>query len=249
MTHSEAPQRPVAVVTGASSGIGAATARALAAAGYEVVVGARRVERVTALAEEIGGRGYALDVADAESVAAFVTQVGRCDVLVNNAGGALGAHSVAEADLEAWRSMYEVNVLGLVAMTKALLPALLDSGLGHVINIGSVAGREVYEGGGGYNAAKHAVSALTRVMRLELLGQPVRITQLDPGMVETEFALTRFGGDEEKAAAVYEGMEPMQAADIAEAVVWVVSRPRRVNVDSMLIMATDQSTAKTVHRR
>lgn len=241
-------KRPVAVVTGASSGIGAASARVLAAAGFEVVVGARRLDRIKALAAEIGGRGLELDVTDADSVAEFAAQLDRCVVLVNNAGGAIGADSIADADIDAWRAMYEVNVLGIVAMTKALLPALVASGEGHVVNIGSIAAREPYAGGGGYNAAKHAVAALSRVLRIELLGQPVRVTQLDPGMVETEFSVRRFGGDESRAAAVYEGVTPLSADDIAEAVAWVVSRPRHVNIDTMLILASAQTSAQVVHR-
>lgn len=244
-----AAARGVAVVTGASSGIGAASARALAAEGFDLVVGARRVERMAALAGETGADVRPLDVTDRDSVRAFCAGIESCSVLVNNAGGAIGTESVAEADPEDWRTMYETNVLGTLHVTQTLLPALVASGDGRVITIGSIAGREPYPGGAGYNAAKHAVSAVSRVLRMELLGQPVRVSQIDPGMVETEFSVTRFRGDEEKAAAVYEGMTPLSAVDVADAVVWVATRPRHVNVDQILMLATDQSSARVVHRR
>ncbi|MFV0287796.1 MAG: SDR family NAD(P)-dependent oxidoreductase [Demequina sp.] len=237
-----------AVITGASSGIGAASARALAADGWDVVIGARRVDRIEALAAEIGGTAIPLDVTDEASVDAFCAAIERCDLLLNNAGGAFGTASVAEADIDEWQRMYDVNVLGTLRMTKALLPALIASGDGQVITIGSIAAREPYEGGGGYNAAKHAVAALTRVLRLELIGQPVRVSEIDPGMVETEFSIVRFGGDEDKAAKVYEGVQPMTAEDIADAVRWVASRPKHVNIDQILMLATAQTSAKVVHR-
>ncbi|WP_062296466.1 SDR family NAD(P)-dependent oxidoreductase [Demequina maris] len=237
-----------AVVTGASSGIGAASARALAADGWHVVLGARRTDRLEALAEEIGGTALRLDVTDQESVDAFCEAIGSCDLLLNNAGGALGTSSIAEGDVDEWQWMYDVNVLGTLRVTKALLPKLVASGDGQVINIGSIAAREPYKGGGGYNAAKHAVAAMTRVLRIELLGQPVRVSEIDPGMVETEFSLVRFGGDAEKAAKVYEGVTPMSAEDIAEAVRWVASRPKHVNIDQILMLATAQTSAQVVHR-
>lgn len=237
-----------AVVTGASSGIGAATARLLAQQGWDVVVGARRVDRLQALADEIGARAMALDVTDQASVDAFCAGLDRCDLLVNNAGGALGAASIAEADDAEWQAMFDSNVMGTLRMTRALLPALIASGDGVIINVGSIAAREPYRGGGGYNAAKHAVAALTRVLRIEMLGQPVRITEIDPGLVQTEFATVRFGGDEEKAAKVYEGMTPMRGEDIAEAIAWVASRPSHVNIDTMLMLARDQTSAQVVHR-
>lgn len=240
-------RKRVAVVTGASSGIGEASARALVDAGFEVIVGARRIDRLRGIADEIGATAMPLDVTDAASVSAFTDAIERCDVLVNNAGGAIGVERIADADPDKWRAMYEVNVLGTLAMTKALLPKLIASGNGHVVNIGSIAGREPYETGGGYNAAKHAVSALSRVLRIEMLGKPVRVTQLDPGLVETEFSLNRLG-DADAAAAVYAGMTPLTGADIADAVVWVVTRPAHVNIDAMTILATAQSSARVVHR-
>jgi NADP-dependent 3-hydroxy acid dehydrogenase YdfG len=238
----------VAVVTGASSGIGAATARALAADGFEVVLGARRLDRLQALAEEIGGRAIALDVTDPGSVAAFVDGVPACDVLVNNAGGALGLTSISESEEEQWRAMYESNVLGTMRMTRALLRALVASGDGHVVGVTSIAAFEVYRGGAGYTAAKHAQRALTQTLRLELLGQPVRVTEILPGLVETEFSLVRLG-DEEAAGEVYRGMTPLAAADVAEAIRWAVSLPSHVNVDEIVIRPRDQATATEVHRR
>jgi len=240
---------PVAVVTGASSGIGAATAKALSAVGYDVVLGARRVERLEKVAAECGGTAIALDVTDDDSVEAFAAQVERCDLLVNNAGGALGSDSLAEANLDDWKWMYDVNVLGTVRVTKALLPKLVASGDGQVITIGSIAAREPYKGGAGYNAAKHAEAALTRVLRLELLGQPVRVCEIDPGMVHTDFSLVRFKGDQAKADAVYSGVEPLTAEDVADTVSWVATRPAHVSIDQILMLARDQTSAQVVHRR
>ncbi|MEQ6903607.1 SDR family NAD(P)-dependent oxidoreductase [Nocardioides sp. YIM 152588] len=244
-----APDQPVAVVTGASSGIGEATARGLADAGYFVVLGARRVELVERIAADLGGLGLALDVTDEESVAAFAAAVPRCHLLVNNAGGALGTDAVAEANLDDWQWMYDVNVLGTVRMIRALMPTLEASGDGQVINIGSVAAREPYRGGAGYNAAKHAVAALTRVLRIELLGKPIRVCEIDPGMVQTDFSLVRFKGDQAKADAVYAGVDPLRPEDVADAVVWAATRPARVNIDQILMLARDQSSAQVVHRR
>jgi NADP-dependent 3-hydroxy acid dehydrogenase YdfG len=241
--------RGVAVVTGASSGIGAATARRLAGQGFHLVVGARRLDRLTEVARPLGATARALDVTDADSVAAFCADVGECRLLVNNAGGALGRDPVAEADEEQWRWMYDTNVLGTMRVTRALLPALEASGDGHVVMIGSIAGLEPYAGGAGYNAAKFGLRAVTRVLRLELLGHPVRVTEIDPGMVETEFSLVRFGGDEERAAAVYAGTTPLTADDVADCVAFAVTRPSHVNIDSMLVMPRDQASPTQVHRR
>jgi NADP-dependent 3-hydroxy acid dehydrogenase YdfG len=238
-----------ALVTGASSGIGAATARSLARAGFEVVVAARRLERCEELAAEIGGHAARLDVTDPASVAELANAVPDCSVLVNNAGGALGLEPVAEADEEHWRAMYETNVLGVMRVTKALLPALERDGGGHVVVIGSVAGVEVYPGGAGYTAAKHAANAVTRTLRLELLGKPIRITEVAPGMVETEFSLVRFGGDRDKADAVYAGTTPLTGEDVADAIAYVVTRPPHVDIDYLSIKPTDQATARDVHRR
>jgi NADP-dependent 3-hydroxy acid dehydrogenase YdfG len=238
-----------AIVTGASSGIGAATARSLASAGFDVVAAARRVERCEELASEIGGRAVRLDVTDPDSVAQLADAVPDAAVLVNNAGGALGLEPVADADEEKWTRMYETNVMGVIRVTKALLPALERSGDGHVVVVGSVAGVEVYPGGGGYTAAKHAANAVTRTLRLELLGKPIRVTEIAPGLVETEFSMVRFEGEEAKAAKVYEGTTPLTAEDVADAIVYAVTRPPHVDVDYLSIKPTEQATARDVHRR
>ena len=240
--------RPLAVITGASSGIGAACAHALAAAGFDVHLGARRLDKLQKVAADCGGTGHYLDVTDPASVAGFAAKIERCDLLVNNAGGALGADSVAEAKEEDWLWMYDTNVLGTLRVTQALLPKLLASGDGQVINIGSIAAREPYQGGAGYNAAKHAVAAITRVLRIEMLGKPIRVCEIDPGMVETDFSLVRFGGNKEKADAVYRGITPLRPEDIADTVSWVATRPSHVNVDQILMLARDQTSAQVVHR-
>ena len=238
----------LALVTGASSGIGAATVRALASAGFEVVGAARRVERVEEVVRGVGGRALRLDVTDPDSVAALAESLPDLSVLVNGAGGALGLEPVAEADEENWHEMYEANVMGVMRVTKALLPALERSGNGHIVVIGSVAGVEVYPGGGGYTAAKHAAHAITETLRLELLGKPIRVSEVAPGMVETEFSLVRFGGDRAKADAVYEGTTPLTGEDVAEAIAYVVTRPPHVDIDYLSIKPTDQATARDVHR-
>jgi NADP-dependent 3-hydroxy acid dehydrogenase YdfG len=238
----------VAVVTGASSGIGESTVRSLAAAGFQVVAAARRIERCEAVAAEVGGRAVRLDVTDPDSVAGLAENLPEVSVVVNNAGGALGLEPIPEADEENWRQMYETNVLGVMRVTKTLLPALERSGDGHVVVVGSVAGLEVYPGGAGYTAAKHAANAVTRTLRLELLGKPIRVSEVAPGMVETEFSLTRFGGDAEKAAKVYEGTAPLSAEDVADAIAYVVTRPPHVDVDYLSIKPTHQATARDVHR-
>lgn len=237
-----------AVITGASSGIGAATARVLAGEGYRTILAARRLDRLEALAAEIGGEAVALDVTDPDSVAALAERVESCEVLINNAGGALGLEPMADADEENWLGMYEANVMGTMRMTRALLPRLVASGDGHVVGVTSIAAIETYRGGAGYNAAKHAQRATLRVLRLELLGQPVRVTEIAPGMVETEFSLVRFGGDEEAARRVYEGMTPLRAEDVAECIRWALAQPPHVNVDEIVVRPRDQATAADVHR-
>jgi NADP-dependent 3-hydroxy acid dehydrogenase YdfG len=237
-----------AVITGSSSGIGAATARALAGEGYRTILAARRLDRLKALAAEIGGEAIALDVTDSDSVAALAERVESCDVLINNAGGALGLEPMADADEENWLGMYEANVMGTMRMTRALLPRLVASGDGHVVGVTSIAAIETYRGGAGYNAAKHAQRATLRALRLELLGQPVRVTEIAPGMVETEFSLVRFGGDEEAARRVYEGMTPLRAVDVAECIRWALAQPPHVNVDEIVVRPRDQATATDVHR-
>jgi NADP-dependent 3-hydroxy acid dehydrogenase YdfG len=250
MVSPPVPER-IAVVTGASSGIGAATARALAGAGFRVVCAARRTDRIVALADEIGGLAVTCDVTDPTSVAALAEAVGpRLDVLVNNAGGAYGADSVADADAEDWQRMYDVNVLGVLRVTQSLLPALRAAASALVVNIGSTAGRVAYAGGGGYVAAKHGLHAVSQTLRLELNGEPIRITEIAPGMVHTpEFSLVRFGGDQTRAASVYDEVdEPLVAEDIAEAVRWVASLPRHVNVDDLVIRPVAQAAQHQLHR-
>jgi NADP-dependent 3-hydroxy acid dehydrogenase YdfG len=250
-SYAGSPDRPVAAVTGASSGIGAATARALAATGWHVVLGARRLERLRSLAEELGpavATAEPLDVTDQSSVEAFARKLPRCRLLVNNAGGALGQEPVAGAVDDRWRTMWETNVLGVMRVTRALLPALLASGNGHVVVVGSVAAFEPYAGGAGYNAAKAGASAVADVLRLEMVGRPLRVSEIDPGMVETEFSLVRFDGDAERAAAVYEGLTPLSAEDVAEAVAWVANRPAHVDVDRVVIRPRDQARVWLVHR-
>lgn len=241
-----------AVVTGASSGIGAATARALAEAGFQVFLGARRQDRLREVAESIKEAATAipLDITDPASVEAFASQLPETlNLLVNNAGGAKGVERIEEAVDDKWRWMWEANVLGTMRMTRTLLPRLRASGDGHVINVGSIAGFETYAGGAGYTGAKHAERALTRTLRLELLGEPIRVTDVAPGLVETEFSRVRFAGDEERAKAVYKGMEPLTAEDIADCIAWIATRPSRVNIDEIVIRPRDQATATMVHRR
>jgi NADP-dependent 3-hydroxy acid dehydrogenase YdfG len=241
-------ERRVAVVTGASAGIGAATARLLAADGWHVVLGARRVDRIEALAGELDGTAIALDVTDPASVEAFVAAVDRCHLLVNNAGGALGVEPLAEAVDEKWIAMFETNVLGLMRMTRGLLPRLVASGDGHVVNVTSIAGLQGYPGGSGYNAAKFGAHGVTESLRHELLGQPVRVTEILPGLVETEFSVVRFDGDADRAAQVYAGLQPLTADDVAECIRWAASRPSHVNIDSIVVKPRAQADAFRTHR-
>jgi NADP-dependent 3-hydroxy acid dehydrogenase YdfG len=240
----------VAVVTGASSGIGAATVRRLAAEGFDEVAAARRADRLDELARETGCRALPVDVTDETSVAVLVDAVPECRVLVNNAGGALGLEPVADAVEEDWRRMYDTNVLGTMRVTRALLPRLVDSGDGVVVNVTSTAAYGVYEGGAGYTAAKHAQRAVTETLRLELCGQPVRVTEIAPGLVKTdEFSLVRFHGDRERADAVYAGVPGVLVADdIADCIGWVVTRPWNVNIDSMVVRPRAQAANHKLHR-
>lgn len=239
----------VAVVTGASSGIGAATARNLAAQGFHVVAVARRADRIEALASEIGGTAVVADVTDDAAVETMASKLDRVDVLVNNAGGARGLAPVADADLEHWQWMWETNVLGTLRVTRALLPKLIESGDGLIVTVTSVAALEVYDGGAGYTAAKHAQGALHRTLRGELLGKPVRLTEVAPGAVETEFSLVRFDGDQQRADAVYTGITPLVAEDVAEVIGFVASRPPHVDLDLIVMKPRDQATTSRFNRQ
>lgn len=237
-----------AVITGASSGIGAATARALSDAGYHVVLGARRFERIEKLAHELGGTALPLDVRDPDSVAAFAQAIDKVDVLVNNAGGALGAEPIHLADIDHWKTMWETNVLGTLQVTKSLLDKIIASTDGLIITVTSIAALETYDNGGGYTSAKHAQSALHRTLRGELLGKPVRFTEICPGAAETEFSLVRFDGDADKAAKVYEGMTPLLAEDIAHIIAYTTTLPSRVNIDRIVVKPRDQHSVQRIHR-
>lgn len=252
------PTRGTAVVTGASAGIGAATARALARDGWNVVVGARRVDRLDELVAEltaelaadgVDARAARLDVTDHESVAAFCAEIDACHLLVNNAGGALGLEPLAEADDDKWRAMFESNVLGLMRMTRALLPHLVASGNGHVVNVTSIAALQGYPGGSGYNAAKFGARGVTEALRHELLGQPVRVTEILPGMVETEFSVVRFDGDQDRADRVYDGLTPLTGEDVGECIRWAAALPGHVNIDQLVVKPRDQADAFRSHRR
>jgi len=239
-----------AVVTGASSGIGAATARRLSADGFEVVCAARRRDRIEQLADEIGGRAIECDVTDPGSVRRLADEVGpRLSVLVNNAGAAFGLDTVAESDPEQWRQMFELNVLGTLGVTQELLPALIASGDGLLVNVGSTAGHEAYEKGGGYTITKSGVAVMTETLRQELLGEPVRITEIVPGMVQTEeFSVKRLG-DAEAAAKVYAGVDrPLSADDVADAIGWVATRPWHVNVDRLVLKPRAQASQYKIYR-
>jgi NADP-dependent 3-hydroxy acid dehydrogenase YdfG len=249
----------IAVVTGASSGIGAATARRLAAEGFHVVAAARRRDRLDGLVKEIAAAGgtataVACDVTSDGSVAGLTAAVAELaapvTLLVNNAGGARGLDPVATGSVADWQWMYDVNVLGTLRVTQALLPALDASGVGTVVVLSSTAGLIVYEGGGGYAAAKHAQTALAETLRLELCGRPVRVVEIDPGLVRTdEFGLVRFGGDAEKAAAVYAGVaKPLVAEDIAECIAWSATLPHHVNIDRLVVRPLAQAAQHKVHR-
>lgn len=240
--------KKVAVVTGASSGIGAATAASLVSAGFEVILGARRRDRLESVATRLEASAVRLDVTDVASVEAFVANTPRVDLLVNNAGGALGVDTVEKSNETDWRTMWETNVLGLVRMTRALIPALRDSGDGHIINVGSIAGFETYAGGAGYTSVKHAVRAITKTLRVELLGEPIRVTEICPGLVATDFSLVRFKGDQARAEAVYQGMTPLAADDVAECITWAATRPAHVNIDEIVVRPRDQATATAVYR-
>jgi NADP-dependent 3-hydroxy acid dehydrogenase YdfG len=238
------------LVTGASSGIGAATARRLADHGHDVVVAARRMDRLTALADAIGARALALDITDPDSVAAAAASFDSLDVLVNNAGGAVGLELVADGRIEDWQRMYDVNVLGTLRVTQALLPALRRAPSATIVNVTSTAGHINYEGGGGYSAAKHAEQALTETLRLELNGEPIRVVEIAPGMVHTEeFSLNRFRGDEGRADTVYAGVDrPLVADDVAACIAFAIDLPAHVNIDRLVVRPLAQAAQHKTHR-
>lgn len=241
-------RKPVAVVTGASAGIGAATARRLAAEGFFVFAGARRVDRLETLIEGLEGQAVELDVTDAASVSRLAGALEQVDVLVNNAGKALAMESLSDLPDDHARDMWETNVLGVLRMTRELLPKIELVG-GHVVNVGSTSSFETYPGGAGYTSTKHALRALTRTLRLELVGKPVRVTEISPGLVQTEFSRVRFAGDEDRAAKVYEGIEPLTSEDVADAIAWAVTRPRHVDIDEIVLRPVAQASSTIVARR
>lgn len=247
------------LITGASAGFGAAAARAFASEGARLLLGARRVDRLESVAESARAAGspavhfHPLDVASTESVDAFAqwtTRVAdRVDVLINNAGGALGLEPIAEGRDEDWEGMMQSNALGILRMVRAMLPRIPRDAGGMILNIGSIAARTPYENGAAYCAAKAAELAITRSLRLELCGSGIRVATLDPGMAETEFSVVRFKGDEDRARKVYAGVNPLTPDDVAEAMVWMAGRPAHVCIDEMVIKPTDQAAIHKVHRR
>lgn len=237
-----------AIVTGASAGIGAATARSLSKEGFDVIVAARRLDRLAEIAAECRALPLALDVTRPESVAEFADAVPRADVLVNNAGMARGRERIDDLADEAVEEMWQTNVAGVLRMTRALLPKLRASANAHIVNVGSIAGFDPYPGGAGYTASKHALRAITKTLRLELLGEPIRVTDVSPGLVETEFSLVRFEGDAERARQPYEGMTPLTPHDVAECIAWAVTRPAHVNIDEIVVLPREQAGSSVVHR-
>lgn len=237
-----------AVVTGGSAGIGAATALRLAKEGFSVVVGARRLDRAEDVAARCGGKALALDVTDETSVRSFAAAIPEADVLVNNAGLAAGHDRIEAMPDDRARVMWETNVLGLLRVTRAFIPKLAASGAGHIVNISSTAGIEAYPGGAGYTTTKHAVRTISKTLRLELLGRPIRITDVAPGLVETEFSLVRFEGDVDRAKKPYEGMTPLTAEDVADCIAWAVTRPPHVNIDEIVVRPLEQATSMIIHR-
>lgn len=252
-------QNKTVVITGASSGFGAAIAFKCAERGAKVFLGARRVQRLEKLSAHIQSqvqntaRYHLLDVTDAASVEVFCQFVAEhtptIDVLINNAGLGLGRDAIENAHTADWLTMYETNVMGVLHMTQKILPTMLKQGYGHILNIGSIAGHEIYEGGAGYCGTKFALRALTKTLRQETFGKNIRVTSIDPGMAETEFSEVRFGGDKEKARAVYHGMKPLAADDIAESVIFALAQPAHVNIDEILLTPTAQVSASRVFRK
>lgn len=244
----------IVLVTGASAGIGEAVARRFAEAGARLIIAARRAERLKALAENLGADCHTLElnVRDRGAVQAAIDSLPKnwreIDILVNNAGLSRGLDKLHEGNVDGWEDMIDTNVKGLLYVSRAVIPGMVERGRGHVINIGSIAGHEVYPGGNVYCATKHAVDALTKGMRLDLVESPVRVSTVDPGLVETEFSEVRFYGDRERAKTVYEGYKPLEGRDIAEAVLWIVSQPQHVTVAQMTVLPTAQASATITHK-
>ncbi|MCY0876566.1 MAG: SDR family NAD(P)-dependent oxidoreductase [Firmicutes bacterium] len=253
-----AATRKIAMVTGASAGIGKATALLLAQNGFDLILGARRREALTTVANEARAHGSTvwegpLDVTDKASATAFVREaaaaMNRIDILVNNAGLARGVTYIAEQDNEdEWQEMLDTNLMGLLRMTRLVVPLMIQNGYGHIVNLGSTAGHDAYAGGSVYCATKFGVRAITSALRQELLGKPIRVTSVDPGMVETDFSRVRYNGDEAKAGAVYAGITPLTAEDIADTIVYAVTRKAHVNLDTIIMRPIQQGPNGTVFR-
>lgn len=249
----------IAFITGASAGLGEATARQLASEGYQLILAARRSDRLAVLAEELQSRfqtqllTLALDVRNREEVKEAIANLPQAwqsiSVLVNNAGLASGLSSIEDGDIDDWDVMIDTNVKGLLYVTRNVLPLMIKQGGGHIINISSIAGKEVYANGNVYCASKHAVDALNKSMRIDLVKYPIKVTAINPGAVETEFSIVRFHGDKERAKKVYEGFDNLVASDIAEAISFVLSRPAHVNINELTIMPTAQAVAGVIHRK
>jgi NADP-dependent 3-hydroxy acid dehydrogenase YdfG len=251
-------EKRIALITGATSGIGEATAVALAGAGFNLIITGRRADRLRALEERLTGEGASvlslcLDARDRQAVQQSIATLPdawtRVEVLVNNAGLAVGACPLQEGIIDDWERMIDTNVKGLLYITRAVAPLMIREGRGHILNIASIAGKEVYPGGNVYCATKHAVDALSRAMRVDMVRHGIRVTNIAPGMVETEFSIVRYKGDHQAAASVYTGLEPLLAADIAEVILFAVTRPPRVCLNDIVIMPTAQASTRDVHRR
>lgn len=238
-----------AIVTGATSGIGRATAIALRAVGYDVIITGRRADRLNELAAQIGARALCFDIRDSEQTRKAFEPIERVDLLVNNAGLAAGLDHVDKGDIEDWDAMIDTNVKGVLYATRYVAPKMVARGCGHIINIGSIAGRQVYENGAVYCASKHALHALTEGTRIDLLGHNVRVSEVRPGMIETEFSTVRFHGDTERAKGVYQGVDALTAEDIARTIVWITEQPAHVNINDIEIMPTQQASAFYTNRR
>lgn len=249
----------IALITGASAGIGAACAEKLAREGYDLILAARRIDRLKELAADLGAQFNAaihmveLDVRDRDKVKSMFEALPErwknIDVLINNAGLSQGLDPIQTGDIDDWERMIDTNLKGLLYVSRAIIPGMVERNHGHIINIGSIAGKEVYPNGNVYCATKHAVDALSKGMRIDLLPHGIKVTAIHPGMVETEFSVVRFKGDEDRAAAVYHNLEPLLAQDIAEAVWFALSRPAHVNINDLLIMPTIQANSVQVLRK